>query len=61
MTIQDWIREFINEADQAGLSYAERDEALRIMAGLSPDAIVCLDSAISPILPISRPENGNCP
>lgn len=29
---REYIREFINDADQRGLSYAERDTALRRLA-----------------------------
>jgi hypothetical protein len=60
--IREWLREFINEADQAGLSYEARDAALRMIAfhhtGI---AIVCLHESCVHNSPISRPENGNCP
>ena len=35
---RDYIREFINDADQRGLSYAERDTALREVAGLGKNS-----------------------
>jgi hypothetical protein len=55
--IREWLREFVNAADQAGLSYEARDTALRMIAFRGTGiAIVCSCNSA-----ISRPENGNCP
>ena len=35
---RDYIREFINDADQRGLSYAERDTTLREVAGFGKNS-----------------------